>query len=207
MAASKRWQPPEHIGAVGCPEFPLYVVFAALIWVLGLEGWRQAEKSYPKMDAQADIELPVCAATVASGGEATIGAARIIDWSPQGQRWLAEIDAHAWWRDPQVSLALVARRLGTNTAYLSRALNEGVGVSFSDAINGLRIEAAKCRLVESGPILDIALDVGFASKASFNRVKFQSGLQDHNRDNTVAIPARRVSGPSQNTKIDGVSRS
>ena len=33
----------------------------------------------------------------------------------------------------------LARRLGTNTAYLSRGLNEGLGLGFAEAINGLRV--------------------------------------------------------------------
>jgi AraC-like DNA-binding protein len=151
-------------------EFPLYVIFAVLIWVLGLEGWRQAERAYPKMDAQPETALLIRPAEGAPIVPYSPAPARIADWAPQGQRWLAEIEAQAWWRDPEVSLAVIAQRLGTNTAYLSRALNEGVGLSFSDAINGLRVAAAKHRLAGPGPILDIALEVGFASKASFNRV-------------------------------------
>ena len=64
-----------------------------------------------------------------------------------------------------------ARLLGTNTAYLSRAFNQGLGQNFSRAINRLRCEEVADGIASSpgAPILDLALDAGFSSKASFNR--------------------------------------
>ena len=70
-----------------------------------------------------------------------------------------------------MTLAVVARRLGTNTAYLSRALNEGLGINFSTLVNRIRSESV-AEAIRSGAgtyMLTLALDAGFASKASFNR--------------------------------------
>ena len=70
-----------------------------------------------------------------------------------------------------LTLAVVARRLGTNTAFLSRALNEGLGINFSTLVNRIRSESV-AEAIRSGAgtyMLTLALDAGFASKASFNR--------------------------------------
>jgi AraC-like DNA-binding protein len=77
--------------------------------------------------------------------------------------------AGQWWREPALELSELARRVGTNTNYLSRALNEGLGMSFSEFINRLWVEGAQERLLGTGEVLEIAFDVGFRSKASFNR--------------------------------------
>ena len=68
-------------------------------------------------------------------------------------------------------MADLAGRLGTNTAYLSRAVNEGLGINFNEMINRMRAEEA-ARQIESessATLVRIALDAGFSSKATFNR--------------------------------------
>ena len=138
-------------------RFPLYVCFTLLVFYLGLEGWRHAGTAYP---------LP---ATSGPAPVRTEPAAR--DWATQGRDWLARTEAAGWWRDPDLSLERLARHLGTNTAYLSRALNDGLGLSFNDAINRLRVDEVCRRLLaeEGGDLLQIALDAGFSAKSSFNR--------------------------------------
>ncbi|WP_026802633.1 helix-turn-helix domain-containing protein [Arenimonas oryziterrae] len=135
--------------------FPFYLVLSLLVYYLGIEGWRHAGLRFPPMQA-ASVEPAADAA-----GER--------DWRALGERWAAQVAAAGWWREPELSLADLARHLGTNSNYLSRALNEGLGQSFSDFINRLRVEEAQRRLLGPGEVLAIALDVGFGSKASFNR--------------------------------------
>ncbi len=79
--------------------------------------------------------------------------------------------AAGWASEPDLSLPVVARRLATNTGHLSRAINLGLGVNFSTWINGLRAEAVARALSEGAEadLLTLAMDAGFASKASFNR--------------------------------------
>jgi AraC-like DNA-binding protein len=91
------------------------------------------------------------------------------NWAESGQEWAARVAAEGWWREPELSLTELARRLRTNPRYLSRALNEGLGISFSEFINRQRVDEAKRRLRGDGEVLAIALEVGFSSKASFNR--------------------------------------
>ncbi|WP_156357669.1 AraC family transcriptional regulator [Sphingomonas sp. Leaf62] len=129
--------------------FGFYVVLAVVGNYLAIEGWRQAD-ARPQ-----PIVEPVER-----------------DWRPIAAGWMDRIEAQEWWRDPDLDLAGLARRLGTNTAYLSRGLNEGLGLGFAEAINGLRVEhvAARLRDGADGDILTLAIDAGFGSKATFNRV-------------------------------------
>jgi AraC-like DNA-binding protein len=140
-------------------RFPLYVGLTLLVFYLGLEGWRHAGLAFPVPTREAPA-----AAEPGSGTR---------DWRTAGERWLAQVAAEGWWRDPELNLERLARHLGTNTAYLSRALNEGLGLSFNDAINRLRVDEIRRCLGQSGEhrdLLTLAFDAGFNSKTSFNRV-------------------------------------
>lgn len=139
-------------------RFPLYAGFTVLVFHLGLEAWRHADTRHPQPPADRPATVPEADAT----GR---------DWAAQGARWLARLRAEGWWRDPDLSLDLLAQHLGTNTAYLSRALNEGLGTSFNDAVNRLRVDEVCARLRDGSarPLLELALEAGFNSKTSFNR--------------------------------------
>lgn len=129
--------------------FGFYVALAVIGNILAVEGWRQADaRAQPIVD-------PVAR-----------------DWAGIASAWMRQIEDGRWWRDPDLDLAGLAARLGTNTSYLSRGLNEGLGLGFADAINRLRVDHAAARLRTPGDddILTIAIDAGFGSKATFNRV-------------------------------------
>jgi len=79
--------------------------------------------------------------------------------------------SNAWYLEPRLSIRDVANRMATNETYVSRALNHGIGKSFNRFINELRVEHAKSLIKESSDnFLNIAMDSGFNSKATFNRV-------------------------------------
>lgn len=141
-------------------QFWLYVVFSALVIYLGVAGWRHSETPFPKPSAP--TARPVAPAVAEVGR----------NWAEQGRQWLDEIDKAEIWRDPDLTLATLARRLGTNTAYLSRGLNEGAGENFNAIINRRRVAAVQRWLAvptETRDMLTLAFDAGFSSKASFNR--------------------------------------
>lgn len=135
-------------------RFPQYLAFSAIVLWLGLEGWRHAGHGFPQM---------VAATPAPAGGR---------DWNATASAWLEQIRREGWWRQPGLTLAEVARRLGTNESYVSRAFNHGLGRNFNGAINALRVEALQSRMMtdDSTELLTMALDCGFSSKASFNRV-------------------------------------
>jgi AraC-like DNA-binding protein len=149
-------------------RFPLYVCFTLLVFYLSLEGWRHAGTAYPQ---------PSTANTGPEDAPRAEPTGR--DWAQQGREWLMRTETAGWWRDPELSLERLAHHLGTNTAYLSRALNEGLGLSFNEAINRLRVDEICRRLalgVAPGELLEIAFAAGFSSKTSFNRsFKAQTG--------------------------------
>lgn len=140
-------------------QFPLYVGFSVLVLYLGIGGWRHSETPFPQVTA-AEPAAPLEIAAPAR------------DWAAQGEAWLARIDADALWRDPGLTLTGLARLLGTNTTYLSRGLGAAAGENFNAIINRRRVEAMQRLLATPGEqrdLLTLAFDVGFNSKASFNR--------------------------------------
>ncbi len=143
-------------------RFPLYVFLTLLVFYLGLEGWRHAGTVYPPVANVVSLKTKALLPIVPSGR----------DWQAQGQEWLTRTEEAGWWRDPELSLERLSRHLGTNTAYLSRALNEGLGLSLNAAINRLRVVEV-CRQLASGEagddLLAVAFAAGFSSKTSFNR--------------------------------------
>lgn len=133
----------------------LYVAIAAFGLYLAVEGWRQSARAFPRL-----VELELSATPAPER-----------DWREQAEAWAAVVVRDGAFRDPELSLSSLARKLGTNTGYLSRALNEGLGKNFSTFVNELRCDhvAAALRNGYEGDLLDLALEAGFRSKASFNR--------------------------------------
>ncbi|TGL42034.1 helix-turn-helix domain-containing protein [Leptospira langatensis] len=78
----------------------------------------------------------------------------------------------------EITIQLVANKIGLSTHQLSELLNSRLGMGFAAYINSKRIEEAK-RLLHTGEdnILNIAFTVGFGSKTSFNvEFKKSTGL-------------------------------
>lgn len=76
--------------------------------------------------------------------------------------------------DPELNLVVLAQQSGMNRAELSQLINSGFQMNFNDFVNGYRIEEVKKQLSEGKQeqlsLLGIALECGFNSKATFNRV-------------------------------------
>lgn len=132
----------------------LYLAIAACALYLGIEGWRHAALPFPRLAELAPPTTPDSK-----------------DWAALGREWAARVQTEGWARDPDLTLASLARRLGTNTGYLSRAINLGLGCNFSEFIAAQRAEAVaeRLRAGDAADLLSIALEEGFGSKASFNR--------------------------------------
>jgi len=126
--------------------FGFYVLLAAIGVFWGVEGWRHAAIPFPPLPVAADL-------------------------SAEAEAWTARLVEAGWWREPELTLAALARRLGTNESYLSRALNRDGGGGFPALLGRLRAEEVARRLAAGDPadLLSIALESGFGSKASFNR--------------------------------------
>lgn len=136
--------------------WPLQLWLAIWSAWLGIEGWRHSERAFPPME----IDLPDRPSPPGH------------DWAALGQQWRKTTEAAGWWREPDLTLADLARRLGTNTSYLSRAVNDGLGMNFNAFVNQMRAQEV-ARRMRADPaardLLQLALDTGFSSKATFNR--------------------------------------
>ncbi|MFM5917336.1 MAG: helix-turn-helix domain-containing protein [Novosphingobium sp.] len=148
------WDLVEPLGYFGL--MGLYIAIAAAALYLGTEGWRHAALPFPHLSELIDDPPPP-------------GDNR--DWAAQGRAWAELVRRNGWARDEDLTLARLARLIGTNSAYLSRAINRGEGTNFASFIAGLRAEAVAARLRSGDPadLLTIALEEGFGSNASFNR--------------------------------------
>jgi len=85
------------------------------------------------------------------------------------------------YREPLLTLASLSRHLGIPVSYISQIVNESFGSNFCDFVNRYRIEETKQRLNlrarNKQSILEIAFEVGFNSKSSFNSAfKKHTGL-------------------------------
>jgi AraC-like DNA-binding protein len=151
--------------------FPMYVWLSVLAYTLGLIGWRGATLEYPiprgeprGADAAplAAFDLPELTAAPMRAGP---------DWRALGDSYAGTVRGNGWWKDPNLTLPLLARHLATNTTYLSRALNQGLGQSFNEFVNRLRVEAVAAELQAGSTrdLVQIGFDAGFNSKASFQR--------------------------------------
>lgn len=78
--------------------------------------------------------------------------------------------------DPTLTVGAVAEALGTNRTYLSKAINESTGKTFTQVVNGYRIRQAVAELSDLSsdkPLKQISVDVGFSSLSTFYTL-FQS---------------------------------
>jgi AraC-like DNA-binding protein len=76
--------------------------------------------------------------------------------------------------NPQLSLQDVAAKMEWSLRETSQIINQGFGKNFNDFVNAYRVDAVKEKLAKGEQahhtLLAIALDCGFNSKSTFNRV-------------------------------------
>jgi AraC-like DNA-binding protein len=89
-------------------------------------------------------------------------------------RLLAHMEATRPYLESELTLGELAAQLRTNTSWLSRVINTGCGQNFNDFINEYRVCEAERRLRDPQfrhyTLLAVALEAGFNSKSTFNRV-------------------------------------
>jgi len=97
--------------------------------------------------------------------------------SPEIELWKVKIESliqeEKLFQNPELNITDVAKKLQTNVAVISKAINQGFQMNFNDFINNYRIEAVKVKFAngehKQSTLLGIAFDCGFNSKATFNR--------------------------------------
>ena len=94
----------------------------------------------------------------------------ILNWKNQV---LALFESEKLFRNSELTLTEVSKKLKTNASVISKTINQGFKMNFNDFVNQYRIEEIK-KAFENGEhkkstLLGIAYDCGFNSKATFNR--------------------------------------
>jgi len=153
---------------------PTILGFGLLVYGLGLAGLGQRGQRFPRMsDEPVEDRGEEAGGTVVAEAPETVRRGRPpTDYSALVMEWTDRMRAEGWYRDPELSLEGLARHLHASPRTVSRALREGAGTSFHAFVNRLRVEDVRRRLddpAEQRATLVLALEAGFASKASFNR--------------------------------------
>lgn len=111
-----------------------------------------------------------------------------------GQRTRNLVETERLWLDPDLKVATLARRMGEPDYRISRAITAGLGeANFNRFINAYRIRCAQDLLADPAndriPILNIALDSGFASLGPFNRAfKAEAGVTPREYRTRATVP-------------------
>lgn len=85
-----------------------------------------------------------------------------------------DMEQKQYYLDPDLTLTALAEKTETSQAYLSQVINQHFQKNFFDFVNHYRVEEFKRRISDHRhrhlSILGIALECGFNSKSSFNRI-------------------------------------
>ena len=174
-------RPGQRFWGLGWVSFLETVLYSAVLYVLALGGWVQADLHASDLRPD-DLRRPVSGPSSSPhlGAEAG-GAERQEHYNldPDAarahaaalDRLVAEERPHL---DPNLSLGTLAGMVGVTEKVLSYVLNDTLGTSYTEFVNGLRVDEAKRRLASPETahltVLAVGLDSGFASKSTFNRV-------------------------------------
>ncbi|MGH7494136.1 MAG: helix-turn-helix domain-containing protein [bacterium] len=139
--------------------FPM-ALFTVMVYAIAYLAIQQPEKLFPP---RLKIRKPAM-----TNGDSQLDAQQIMK---QLQIIMATEKPY---RNNSLKYSDLAAQLGISVRLLSRILNEELGQSFNDFVNAYRVQEVKEQLSgkENGEhtLLAIALDAGFNSKTSFNRI-------------------------------------
>jgi AraC-like DNA-binding protein len=93
---------------------------------------------------------------------------------PWREKLLALMATEQPWLEPELTLTELAQRLRTTPNLLSKVINAGCGQNFNDFVNTYRVHEARRKLADPRfahySLVGVALESGFNSKSTFNRV-------------------------------------
>lgn len=150
--------------AFGVPTMRLYndsipLIVTSIIFGLAYLGLRQPEIYSPAEEIAAGRKYEKSSLTPETARE-------------HAGRLQAHMKAEKPYLDSELTLPMLADRLGIPAYQLSQVINESLGTTFFDFINGHRVEEAKRLLQDPSrsayTVLAIASEAGFNSKSAFN---------------------------------------
>lgn len=162
----------------------------ALVAAMTLWGLRQTP---PLVSSAKDEQAPEISEDAPSEqtGEKYEKSALNVEASSRIERKLrAAMEKDRLYRDPNLSLWILARHIGASSNYISQTLNEVIGKSFFDFVNGYRIaEAMSLLSTTNDTVLTITYDVGFNARSSFyNAFKRVNGQTPTSYRKTMSHP-------------------
>lgn len=132
------------------------MLFSMLLFTLGYAGYRQR---FSMRDIESDEQM----------------ADEVIDESTNISELRTRIEQlmvqERLYLSPNLKIVDLVKQLNTNRNYIYRAINRGKGISFTEYVNGMRIDYAK-NLIERNPemtLAEVAMKSGFSSSTSFYR--------------------------------------
>ena len=86
------------------------------------------------------------------------------------QRLTSEIETQEIFRDPDLTLSRLAKRLSLPAREISQAVNRSLGLNMSQFVNNMRIsEVCRILIASDVSVTTAMLDAGFYTKSNFNR--------------------------------------
>jgi len=140
-----------------------YQFFSVLVVIyVGIKGY------FTDMDSLKKVDLSI------ASSDTKKKAYPPFDKNQELQKLQDLVSAQKLYLDPNLSLTQLARAVRMSPSQVSDLINKGLGQNFNDYINKYRVEGIVKKLSDENnnhlSILAIALDNGFNSKATFNRV-------------------------------------
>ncbi|WP_400191360.1 helix-turn-helix domain-containing protein [Hymenobacter sp. B81] len=177
-----------------------YLFTGVLIYYLSVAGWQAQQpgraplRFEPEPVAAAEPAPEPAPAAPAAPAEAP--AADYLRWTERLEQLMHRERPYL---EPDLTLADLAARLQLHPAMLSKVINAGFGQNFNDFVNGYRVGEAERLLAEPRfqqyTLLAVALESGFNSKSTFNRVFKKL------RGETPSEAAQRLKSVSETSQI------
>ncbi len=147
---------------------PKHVAYVGVLVAFAFHGWEQMHPArWMPPPAVPPAVPPVTAPRATTYG---LDADALV---AEAARVRAYVAAEEPYRNPDLTLGLLADALGMSDKVLSFVLNEGLGTPYATFVNGLRVEAAQRALADPAydhlSVLGVGLEAGFSSKATFYR--------------------------------------
>ncbi|GAA4015871.1 hypothetical protein GCM10022408_31600 [Hymenobacter fastidiosus] len=155
----------------GAPKFYLTsLVLPVLVYGVALMSWLKSPSAASQPQPEPASALGLVPATPV---RQAVEPGPPVD-GEQLTRVVQALEQEELFRNPELTLDGLAQHLELTPNTVSQLLNAGLGQSFHDVVNGYRLAEVKRRLLTNDArrltVLALALEAGFNSKTTFNRV-------------------------------------
>jgi len=149
--------------------FYFQLILAAATYYLAIAGYLRSVTAAPNFAPQ--IEATENRTNELSASKAPVSESELERLKANLQRLMKSEKPYL---EPQLTLADLSKQAGVSTTVLSYVINQGFGKNFNDFVNEYRVREVQEKLqngtAKNLNLLGTALESGFNSKATFNRV-------------------------------------